>query len=130
MDNTARPDAPETAGQGPGDRPRKPDTAQPGDAPDRACKLAGAAAAYVLIPVLIATPSTIIYLFTRDIEEAILWPLAVTLAAVLGLFILGIALFCICAFLAWMWEEAAMPVAEWCQRRKDRRATGPGNARA
>ena len=84
--------------------------------PDRASNLAGAATVYVLAPILMTAPSAVIYLFTRDIEKAILWPTM----AVLVTIALGIIIFIISSFIVWTWDDMVTPMARLYQRRKNR----------
>ena len=88
--------------------------------PDRASNLAGAATVYVLAPILITAPSAVIYLFTRDIEKAIVWPAMAVLMAVLGTIALGIIIFIISSLIVWTSDDMVTPMARLYQRRKNR----------
>ena len=53
-----------------GDNPSQP------RARDSACTAAGAAATYVLIPLLITAPFVVVYLFVQDVGKAIAYTIA------------------------------------------------------
>ena len=98
-----------------GDNPNQP------RAPDSACAAAGAAVAYVLIPLLITAPFMVVYLFVQNVGKTIAYTMLGVLAAAAGICVLGMSLFLAFILIQWSWKYIATPVASWCQERKDAR---------
>ena len=88
---------------------------------DSACTAAGAAVAYVLIPLLITVPFMVVYLFVQDVGKAVLYTTLGTLAAASGICVLAIILSWAFLLAKWSWKWIVTPIAEWCQERKDGR---------
>ena len=89
--------------------------------PDWSCQTIAAAATYVGIPMLAATPFLVTYLITGDIGEAIAYPIIVACLIPIVLVALATALWVVAALIYQSWETIAMPVAQWCQDLKDHR---------
>ena len=88
---------------------------------DSACTAAGAAVAYVLIPLLITAPFIVVYMFVQDVGKTLVYTTLGALGAAAGICALGMILFLAFILITWSWEYIATPIAEWCQERKDGR---------